>query len=563
MTQSRISRILHTPVRMPPIHRRGAHVFFACMVWPGITILGAAWGLMAMPYYRIPFREAVVAGAAGTVLRLPDLILVGAVYFGLSGFIFSRLGAAPQSGRSGSVRLLLEPAVMFVIVAGSIAVWYPAILSQPLFMPFRSLPVAGVLLLLAAVGAVGIVVTGRRGSRLRLAGALMAMGLLSPAPLWLRANIEPAFGEAPSIVLLGVDSLSHRDDLSPLIEWVRADGGTWYERAVTPGLFTNAVWSSILTLKPVREHGIFHTFLPMQKEHAALLHAARAQGYRTVAVFPDQLTSAVGSTAGFDDDLSGPVGWRQLLLPMVANHSVLVPVLGAALPRVWPGASPSNEAGTFTYDVSRDVRRILRAGASGQPTLVAAHLTFTHLPAYPGSLELSLDEWAAVMSAPAGLVRDRTIDWQDEDQPGDPLPLNQWKIRHVQRVIRREVTDAGFLRNGGRLITFSDHGRRQGLTLETFGNDEYHHVPLATFGLPARCPAAAISLVDIGGLIGLGNLGADPSVEFVAADQDNWPALVETARFGWAGQVILDEGLLSAFFARLRRHDAWPAATCR
>jgi hypothetical protein len=563
MTPSRLHALLHAPVRFPTIGRRGAHLWFACAAWPAITIAGAAWALMMMPYYQVSVLDALQAAAVATLLRLPDLVLVGSIVFGLSAFIFNRLGAPARPGGPGTARLALEPLVMFVIVSAGIGLWYPAVFSQFVFIPLGSLPVAGVILLLAAVGIVGVVVTGRRGARLRLACALLAVGVVSPGPLWLRANLESAFGDAPTGILLGIDSLSHSDDLSPLAEWVEEDDGTWYERAVTPGLFTNAVWTSILTQRPVREHGVFHTFQRMQGTDAALLHAARDQGYRTVAIFPDQLTAAVGSTGGFDEDRSGPIGWRQLLLPMVANNSLLIPVFGSALPRPWPGASLSNEAGTFTYDVRRDVRRILRAGQRDQPTFVAAHLTYIHLPAYPGSRELSLDEFVTVMTAPAAAVRDRTIDWQDADRPDDPLPLNQWKIRHVQTVVRQEVVRSNYLVNGGRMVLFSDHGSRKDLAIETFGSDRYHHVPLATFGLPARCPDVAISLIDIGGLMGFGGVSSQPAVEFTFADKENWPALVHSARFRWSGGVDLDPALLAELFTSLRRHTPWPTEPCR
>jgi len=557
MTPSRMQRILNMRV---PVRRWSAHVFFAAVVWPGLTVAGTAWALMTIPYYAVPYREALMAGGFGVLLRLPDLILAGSVVFGFSGFIFSRFGTEAQPGRPGAARLLLEPLVVFLIIACGVALSYPAVLSQPMFTPLASLPVAAVLALLAALGAAGVVLTGRRGKRGRLAVALVALGILSPAPLWLRANIELAFGAAPTAVLLGVDSLSHADDLTPFADWVSADGGQWYERAVTPGLFTNAVWTSILTMQPVREHRVFHTFQRLKSADAALLLAARARGFRTVARFSDQLTAAPGATAGFDENYSGPVGWRQLLLPIVANNSVLVPVIGAALPRPWPGASPSNEAGTFTYDVRREVRQLLRAGRAGQPTFVAAHLTYAHLPAFPRSLDLSLAELLTVLKAPAGLVRDRTFDWQDVDRPGDPLPLNRWKVRRLQTVIRREVSDARYLEQGGQLALFSDHGSRTALTMDNFQSDRYHHVVLATFGLPPQCPAAPVSLIDIGRLMGFSDVRSEPTVELAFAESARWPVLARSARLQWGGEVDLDEGQLAEVFAGLQRYTPWPVA---
>lgn len=555
MTQSRLRRILQA--RLPPLRRWSAHLLFAAVVWPGLTILGTAWALMTIPYYAVPYRDALLAGAAGALLRMPDMLLAGAIVFGFSGFIFRRFGAEPQLGRVAGLRLMLEPLVTFVIIAIGIALWYPAVLSRPLFQLLGFLPVAALLTLLAVLGVAGVLATGRRGMRLRLASVLFVVGLLSPGPLWFRARVETAFGAPPAAILLGVDSISHADDVRPLAEWVKAAGGTWYERAVTPGLFTNAVWTSILTMQPVREHRVFHTFKRLNGE-SALLRAATSKGYRTVASFSDQLTAAPGSTAGFDENQSGPVGWRQLLLPIVADNSILVPVIGAALPRPWPGAAPSNEAGTFTYDLGREVRQLLRAGRAGQPTLVASHLTYVHLPAYPSSLELSPAEFRSVLKAPAAMIHDRTFDWQDLDRPGDPVPLNAWKIRRVQLVIQREVADARYLEQGGQLILFSDHGSRNSLNTETFHDVRYHHVVLATFGVQPRCPKEPISLIDVARLLGLSDVMAEPSVEFVLTPPGLWPALVQTARLRWSGEVDLDEALLAQVFADMRRYEPWP-----
>jgi hypothetical protein len=555
---SRLRRLLTEPV---PIHRWTAHVIFACLVWPVLIIACTAYSLKRMPYYSVTWPQAFQASALGTLIRLPDLIVSGAIFFGLSAFIFRRLGAAPGSGRMSSVRLFTEPIVAFVTACFGIALWYPSLLSQPLFLPLDFLPIVWYLLLLVGIVLLGALVTGGRGKRLRLAGALLLVGLLTPAPLWIRTMVERAFGAAPTALLLGIDSLSHHDDLSPIASWVKGNGGTWYDRAVTPGLFTNAVWTSVLTEQPIRTHHVYHTFLKMRAADAVLLADAKREGYRTIGMFSDQLTSAQGSTAGFDVDRSGPMGWRQLLLPMVANSAVLVPVISSALPRPWPGAVPSNESGTFSYDLRREVRSLLSAGKDGQKTFVAAHLTYVHLPVYPSTFEMSLDEFESVLRTPAIVVRDRTIDWQDKDRPDDPVPLNLWKVRRVQRVIEEEVTNSGFVKNGGKLVVFSDHGSRVSLSYETFGDPRYHHVMLATFGLPPSCPTEPISLLDIGRLMGFSKVHAEPSLEFAFPDAGKWPVFFETVKLRWSGQVDVDESLLSEVFAGLQKFDPYPNAT--
>jgi hypothetical protein len=375
--------------------------------------------------------------------------------------------------------------------------------------------------------------------------------------MWVRAAVEPYIGASPDLVILGLDSMSHEDDVAEFSEWVKAQGGTWYERAVAPGLLTNAVWTSILTMKPVRAHGVFHVFQGFPGKPAAFLEAARTGGYRTVSIFPDQLTCAVGSRAGFDDDRSGPVGWRQLLLPAIANNSFLLPVLMPALPRPWPGGMPANEGGTYSYDVQWDIRRILRSGKHDQRSLVAAHLTYTHLPAYPGSLELSWAEIKRVAAAPAGTIRDRSLDWQDSDQPGDPLALRIWKVDHLLRLIKHEVEAARYLDRGGRLVIFSDHGNRAGMTVDNFTDARYHHVVLATMGLAPGCSERPVSLIDIGSLVGLSHETAEPSVEFTLSPPAQWPLLVQTAAVRWSGDVDLNRDMLHDIFKGLRRYDPW------
>jgi hypothetical protein len=537
--------------------RRSAHVVFAIGVWPSLTLIGSWVTLINNPYFSVDDIVALQAALAGLAFSLPDMVLAGILVFGLSGFIFTRYGPDTDSRDFGFARLLLEPLLAFVSVVAGIAISYPAVLSGPLFKPVSRLPVAAVIMLLIVLVVGGGRLAAPPRQRHGLGNVLIVLGILSPTPAIVRGALERFLGHPSDVVVLGLDSLSHHDDIAPLKTWTNARRGTWYEYAVAPGLLTNAVWSSILTMKPVSAHRVFHTFERLTMP-SAFLAEARNKGFHTVSVFPDQLTCAVGSRAGFEDDRSGPVGWRQLLLPIVANNSLLVPIVKPVFPRVWPMTSPSNQAGTFTYDVRREIRGILRAGSSGRRTLVAAHLTYTHLAAYPKSLDLSWTELRDVARAPARLVEDRSFDWQDVDRPTDPIPLQRWKLNFLQEAIREEVESAGFLDGERELVIFSDHGHRRGLSDDTFHDERYHRVLLASFGRPARCPDNPISLIDIGALLGLSDSRAEPVVEFAMAPLNTWPALMRSARFRWSGDVDLDAGLLAEVFAGLRRHKPWP-----
>jgi hypothetical protein len=520
-----------------------------------LTVLGATVAIANLPYFSVSLLEAFGASVAGTLLSASDMLLAGAVFFGLSRLIFGRFGTDTRGRRSDTIRLALEPLLMMMGIVAGVSLWYPAVLGQPLLSPLGTLT-AGIVVILFLVSVVlAACVMAKRGKRLKLATALIAMGIMSPVPLAARSALEPFLGQRPDVVILGIDSVSYDDTYPPFNDWVKERGGTWYEQAVSPGLLTNSVWASILTMQPVREHGVFHTFQPLPSAPPALISSAHAKGYRTVSVFTDQFTCAVGSRAGFDEDRSGPVGWRQLLLAIVADSSLLVPVLKPALPHIWPSLSPPNHAGTFTYDLRRDIRGILRAGGHEQPTLVAAHINYAHHSAYPSSRNLSWSELWQLARAPAATIRDRSFNWQDRDEPNDPLKLHRWKLKHLHEVIASEVDAARYLEDGRRLVVFSDHGDRAGLDVSNFADRRYYHVPLATFGLAARCPREPISIIDIGSLLGLSEIRATPSVEFTIAPQEQWATLVKTARLRWSGEVDLDRNLLGKIFKGLSRYD--------
>ena len=132
--------------------------------------------------------------------------------------------------------------------------------------------------------------------------------------MMMRAALERFIGYPSDVVVLGLDSLSHHDDIAALKSWTNARHGTWYEYAVAPGLLTNAVWSSILTMTPVSTHHVFHTFERLTMP-SVLLAAARAKGYHTVSAIAhrgEQLVRAADCKAGVSarvaDDLAGEPG---------------------------------------------------------------------------------------------------------------------------------------------------------------------------------------------------------------------------------------------------------------
>jgi hypothetical protein len=245
------------------------------------------------------------------------------------------------------------------------------------------------------------------------------------------------------------------------------------------------------------------------------------------------------------------------MLTIVQNSSVFLPVFRPIMPRAAWSAAPANHAGTFTYDLDRELREILTGGAAGRRTFVAAHLTYLHMPAYPGTADLSWRELSQVLRAPAGSLRDRTFFWQDTDLPTDPIPLHRWKLARLQQAIGAAVDRTRFVDRGGRLMVFSDHGDRVGLTPDTFKEPRYHNVVLASIGLPVAEDRPR-SLVDIASLLGLApSYTSDPVVAFANPPDSLWPRLAATARPQWSGQIDVDPELLGLIFKDLETYRPW------
>ena len=312
-------------------------------------------------------------------------------------------------------------------------------------------------------------------------------------------------------------------------------------------------------MKPVREHGVFHTFQSRPDgSGSSLIKEARRQGYYTVSVFPNQLTCWVGSDFAFDENRSGPVGWRQLATNLVENASILLPLVKPLLPRLPFSSVPPNHEGSFTYSIKREFNEIFCQSSPGQPTLVVGHSTYLHVPAYPLYLDLSWEECKRVLRSPAFQLNDRSFFWQDKDHLDDAIPLHQWKLQHVQTVLTETIERSRFLERGGKMVLLSDHGDRAGISPDNFQEERFHNVMFATFNLPVRQQDLPISTMDSGSLLGLVEREPfDPVVEFALGEPSEWPPLVQSAQPTWSGRVHLNQKLLSAIFGRLHGHRPW------
>ena len=289
-------------------------LLFVATAWPLYTFIGSVLEARLLPYQMVSWGQAFVGALAGTALLLPEMAIIGACFVVLSWAVFRRRGCKPHWS---------EPAALFVSLTAGAAFWHPGILARPLFLPGPNTPAWAAMAALIALAGALVFVSGRPGARAPLAVTMLSIGLLAPLPVVARAQVAGSFGDAPRLVILGLDSLSHADDLSTLRAWVRRERGAWYERAVTPGLLTNAVWASIMTGRPISDHGVFETFQSLTPESATLIREASAQGYRTVSFFPDQLTCAVGirkrASIECKADQSGGGNWYCRLSPTAAS----------------------------------------------------------------------------------------------------------------------------------------------------------------------------------------------------------------------------------------------------
>jgi len=195
------------------------------ILWPLLSMIVATGLALSLPYFQVTLGQALLLSLGGMTVMIPDMIGVGAICLAVAISLFSLLGA------SGFLRqypwraaAILEPVALFFAVLLGTALFYPAVLAHPIFSSFRSFPVWVLTLLLAgyAVGWCFYVASPRH--RLAVVAAIVSLGILLPLAGVLRNRIAVASG-TPPLVLLGVDSLSHDDNLAHLREWTRASGG--------------------------------------------------------------------------------------------------------------------------------------------------------------------------------------------------------------------------------------------------------------------------------------------------------------------------------------------------
>jgi hypothetical protein len=558
--------------RRMPLNRAVAAALTWC-VWPVGSVLFAPKFLDTTGLFEGVPVSALRIGALFASLQMSvEFVVVGAILVALTWLTARTSCSATADGPRAFVVGVLDAGLVACAVACGIAAELPALLMHPLFGALSEVPVSSAqqLLLVGVIGIFGVrqYLSGPDARLLPAAGAAVALAGLG----WMLARYPPsgpAAGTAGDrqVVVLGIDSLGAEDDLEVLLQLTRRHGGVAFSNAVTPGLLTNSVWPAVLTGRYPSALGVFFVFQApdWSRLPPTWVDRARTQGLMTESRFSDQFTTHVGSDLGFDVDRSGPRGWRQPISAAVKDASVFLPVILPWLGNLPGKGTPPNQSGTYAFSLRLELAEILAGRQESTPGLVVAHVDYLHQSRFPGLSELSQLERHAVTAAPVRALADRSLHWQYPGGGPDPIALYDWKTRHLQEVLAGVIEESGVLAPGrqNRLVLFSDHGPRTGLTEQEFAAERFYRVPLFTFGVVGVDPDRPISLIELGALLGFAEarpeMMAPPAVEYANATAEEWRRLVERGRPQADGGLSLDPEVLGAIGARLTR--VTPTAT--
>ena len=545
--------------------RWAPNLVFFFVVWPLLSAVAAAHAIAGQSITSdVRLQAHLAALPIGMLHMLPELAVVAllAAFFSSLLFALTDRTKAPDPPRTR----WSEPAVFFLALTAGITLEYPSMLSHLMFLPLRGLNVMTaqlVVVLAVMLLAYATAFTPRRRAdaarHVMLTLLLVGIGwavVVIPSP-----PVEPA-GRG-GIFLIGLDSVAQEDSLPELRALTRRSGGTWYTKAVTPGLLTNSVWASLVMHRLVHETGVFLAFQRPDwgRSPFNLVQEARRAGFHTISHFSGQLTVYTGAVAPFDVNRSGPKGWLQIATACLKDGGVLAPAILPRLPRIPFAGTPMNQAGTYSYRLRDELSTMFGASAS-QPVFIAAHLDYLHQPAYPPMSLLTVEERGRVRRAAAGAVRDLSLDWQYPHLPHEPIGIYAWKLRYLDRTLARMMAESALTApdKANRVVIFSDHGKRDSMGVREFGHPRFYNVPLVTFGIPASDPVAPRSLLDIPAMVGLPDRSRPgpnaPVVEYTNVDTPaDWKLVLGTARMKWDGEVEFAQEVISRFARRLVAYE--------
>jgi hypothetical protein len=538
------------------------HLSFWFVIWPLFTFCVAILESGENPLTQLAPARVAAAGAAVGILALwPEFLFCALLLTTITVLLFTFAGSRKPS----TLELLLEAMIGAVALSLGVALQFPVILDNPMLGLLRSHSVLTVTFILIGILLLLALLLGFKARRWQafatapaVVGGLMALGFgFTLIPTYVPST-HPADN---NIVLVGLDSMSQKDDVGYFNRYAIEHGGTVYPHAITPGLLTNAVWTSIIMNRPVHETKVVFTFQTADWNRGSfqLIREAEKAGFETWSFFTDQFTSYVGTTGGFDYDRSSPMGWRQISTSSVKNASVLVPIMVSRVPHLPFSTTRANQANTYCYNLHATIRKILTAGTGQRPAFVAAHVEYLHQTAYPGMQQLNPHERSLVRHAPVNVLQDTSLDWYAPETRGEPLDINTWKEAYLQRVLAEEIETSGFLKpeRHNRLVLFSDHGHRGGLDNDNFGDPRYFNVLLTTFGVPVLGdPQAPISLLEVHRLLGFSDPSrpemSAPITEYVNLSTLEFKEATGGAKLKLDGRVDMPREILSASEQRLK-----------
>ena len=253
------------------------------------------------------------------------------------------------------------------------------------------------------------------------------------------------------------------------------------------------------------------------------------------------------------------MGWRQIATSMVKNGSVLMPMMVSRMPQIPFSTTRPNQANTYCYNLKATIRRFLTTGTRTHRAFVAGHVEYLHQTAYPGMQDLNSGERELVMHATVDSLRDNSLHWYAPETTSEPLDVNDWKEDHLQQVLIEELKETGFLdpARRNRLVVFSDHGHRRGLTNDNFGDPRYYNVLLATFGAPVvGDPSKPISVLEIPRILGFVDASRpalSPAVtEYVNLSTEQFKSAAQGTRVKLDGRLELPQEILSVSEQKLK-----------
>lgn len=508
-------------------------------LWWWMGRLGAATGALA---------GGIEALGLGVTLRLPMSSGEMAVLALLTVFIDAVLGLGAGLG-AGLVGQLLPPPrwrryqAAFTLTSLGIAAFFLLPLTRELWLADRRAPAAGMLALIALIGALGYFNGGYWFRRLLIgAGPRFGWQLLGPAAAGVLVVLAvglsgPASPKgappegSPNLVLVSIDTL-RRDHLGFHGSTVRtprldafAAGGVIFDDAVAPLPETLPSHASMLTGLQPMQHGILSNGMPLRSGFITVPEHLSATGYRTGAfVSSFAVDGSTGIDQGFqvyDDDF----------FPLGRGISQ-VRLAGVALPLLMRFGNPSHYPFLLERGSPETIRRALRWAEepSDRPIFLWVHLFDPHSPYERHDGQPNPVDHRRILELEPG------YDYQDGEEEA-LRALYRHEVEYTDEMVDLLLTglrERGLL-DDAMVVFVSDHGESLGEHDIMFNHhgvyEEVLRVPLVVWTSDGQAtPGARVSrMVNVGDIANtlvqhstqplLSRTNSIPLLSFVRGDQ--------------------------------------------